>query len=387
MRTVALGRVAEIERDGIAPDKIQSGTPYLGLEHIESGGRILSFEPVDEGELASTKFRFGPDHVLYGKLRPYLAKIAMPDFEGICSTDIVPVRPGPDLDKRYLAYFLRQPSMVAFASSRATGANLPRLSPKALAEFQIPLPPLPEQQRIAVILDQADEVRRLRSKALARHSELGQAIFYEMFGDPAKNAKGFKLLPLRQIAVKFSDGPFGSNLKSSHYVEEGVRVIRLQNIGVGEFVDNDRAYISQSHFASLRKHECLPGDILVGTLGDPNLRACIQPDWLPQALNKADCVQVRVNPAVANNEYICALLNIPSVEAMAHSLVLGQTRARISMGRLRDLEVPIAPKKQQDEFSKVIAQLKKQVQFAEDALQAVDRLFASLQHRAFRGEL
>lgn len=87
MRTVALGRVAEIERDGIAPDKIQSGTPYLGLEHIESGGRILSFEPVDEGELASTKFRFGPDHVLYGKLRPYLAKIAMPDFEGICSTD------------------------------------------------------------------------------------------------------------------------------------------------------------------------------------------------------------------------------------------------------------------------------------------------------------
>src|SRR5690606_330463 len=147
----------------------------------------------------------------------------------------------------------------------------------------------------------------------------------------------------------------------------GVRVIRLQNIGVGEFVDRDRAYISRSHFESLRKHECLPGDILVGTLGEPNLRACMQPNWLPQALNKADCVQIRVNQAVASTEYVCALLNIPSVEMMAHSLVLGQTRARISMGRLRDLKLPIAPKNQQDEFASVIVKHKLQVEYAEGA--------------------
>ena len=158
---VALKSLANIQRSGVAPDEIIDGTAYLGLEHIASGGEILSRQSVAAGELASTKFSFGPSHVLYGKLRPYLGKIALPDFEGVCSTDILPVSPGPNLDRRYLAYFLRQPQMIEYANKLATGANLPRLSPKALAEFPIPLPPLAEQKRIAGILDQAAELCRL----------------------------------------------------------------------------------------------------------------------------------------------------------------------------------------------------------------------------------
>ena len=80
---VKLSAVADIERDGLASDNINAGARYLGLEHIESGGRILGDSVVNAGELASTKFKFTRDHLLYGKLRPYLAKIALPDFEGI----------------------------------------------------------------------------------------------------------------------------------------------------------------------------------------------------------------------------------------------------------------------------------------------------------------
>ena len=106
-QTVQLAEVADIERKGVDPSTIESGTNYLGLEHIESGGKIIGYQNVQHGELASTKFQFGLDHVLYGKLRPYLAKIALPDFNGICSTDILPIKPGPKLDRRFLAYFLR----------------------------------------------------------------------------------------------------------------------------------------------------------------------------------------------------------------------------------------------------------------------------------------
>jgi type I restriction enzyme, S subunit len=141
--TAALGEIATIERNSVFPSDIRSGSRYVGLEHIESGGGSLSYGEVTNGELASNKFQFGPRHILFGKLRPYLAKIVCPDFEGICSTDILPIAPGERVDQRYLLHFLRFPRIVDWASSRATGVNLPRLSPNQLASLEIPLPRAP----------------------------------------------------------------------------------------------------------------------------------------------------------------------------------------------------------------------------------------------------
>lgn len=182
--TMRLDEIAKIDRSGIDPSAIEAGTKYLGLEHIASGGNIIDADCVNAGQLASTKFRFEDSHILYGKLRPYLAKIALPNFSGICSTDILPIRPGPDLDRRFLAYFLRQPHIVELASARSTGVNLPRLSPKALAEFQIPFPSLPEQNRIAVILDKADDIRRKREQILKLADECLRSSFLDRFGHP-----------------------------------------------------------------------------------------------------------------------------------------------------------------------------------------------------------
>ena len=76
-----------------------------------------------------------------------------------------------------------------------------------------------------------------------------------------------------------TDGPFGSNLASRHYTESGPRVVRLQNIGDGRFID-ERAHISEEHFESLRAHEVLPGDLLVASLGEVLPRACLAPATL-----------------------------------------------------------------------------------------------------------
>lgn len=387
MRQVALHQVARIDRDILDPAVIKNGSLYVGLENIESGGRLVDVRRVAAGELLSSKFAFSSRHLLYGKLRPYLAKIARPDFDGICSTDILPILPGPDLDRGYLAWLLLSPEMVKLASSRATGANLPRLSPNALAELKIPLPPMPEQRRIAAILDKVDALQAERRAVLNKFDDLTHSIFLDMFGDPATNPKGWPTRALGSLAEKFSDGPFGSNLKTEHYVESGVRVVRLQNIGSGKFINDDTAYVSESHFLKLRKHECLPGDILVGTLGEPNLRACIQPSWLQVALNKADCVQIRPNPAVATAEFVCGLLNQPSTELMARELMHGQTRVRISMGNLRQLEVPVPPISLQRKFVRLIAAVEKLSKTHQTNAAYLKDLFASLQSEAFRGEL
>jgi len=246
---------------------------------------------------------------------------------------------------------------------------------------------LPEQRRIAEALDRAEALRAKRRAAFAQLDTLTQSIFLDMFGDPATNPKMWPLRTIGELAAKFSDGPFGSNLKTEHYADEGIRVVRLQNIGVGEFLNDNKAYISEQHFERLKKHECRPGDILVATLGDPNLRACIQPKWLQIALNKADCVQFRAEEHIANGAYVCALLNQPSTACMAHGLMLGQTRVRISMGRLRDLKVPVPPLSLQQQFASRVAGVVKLKATHEVSLTQLDALFASLQHRAFRGEL
>jgi type I restriction enzyme S subunit len=288
------------------------------------------------------------------------------------------LRPKVDVDVKYLYHFLRQLKLTDGGYDRHF---------KYLKRSEVILPPLAEQKRIARILDRAEALRLKRLAALSHLDILTQSIFLEMFGDPATNPKKFSCKPLGELASKFSDGPFGSNLKSSHYTEVGVRVIRLQNIGIGEFLDDDKAYISDEHFASIRKYECRPGDVIIGTLGDPNLRACILPEWIPVALNKADCVQLRPNELIANASYLCALLNQPATERMAQDLILGQTRLRISMGRLRGLNVPVPPLSLQGEFARRVTAVEKLKAAHSSSLAAMDSLFASLQHRAFRGEL
>src|SRR5688572_14842785 len=85
-----------------------------------------------------------------------------------------------------------------------------------------------------------------------------------------------------------TDGPFGSNLKTEHYQESGPRVIRLQNVGDGAFLD-DQAHISAAHFSRLRKHEAIAGDIVVAMLGSNLPRACAVPSSVGLAIVKADC--------------------------------------------------------------------------------------------------
>jgi type I restriction enzyme S subunit len=314
--------------------------------------------------------------IIFGDHTRAMKFIDFPFAVGADGVKVLKARPG--VDSRYLYRYLQTVQLTDGGYSRHF---------KYLKEIDVPLPPIEEQRRIAAVLDAADDLRTRRREALAKLDTLTQAIFIDMFGDPAANPQQWPRRPLREVSVKFSDGPFGSNLKSDHYQDSGIRVVRLQNIGTGHFVNEVAAYISEDHFATLSKHECRPGDVLVATLGDPNLRACIQPDWLDVALNKADCVQIRVDERVATGEWLCAVLNHASTEEMAQSLVRGQTRTRISMGRLRDLEVPVPPLELLAQFSRLRQTASVQLRLLQTSQFELDDLFASLQQRAFRGEL
>ena len=180
---VSLKQACPILRKSILPEKLDKELYYVGLEHIESQtGIILQKLNAKSQNLKSNKFLFDKDCVLYGKLRPYLNKIALPDFEGVCSTDILPLKPEKNkANKYYIAYLLKTKSYVDRASSLCAGANLPRLSPKDLENFKIPLPPLPLQQKFSKIVKQVESMKENVKKTKQNSEELFDSLMKKAF--------------------------------------------------------------------------------------------------------------------------------------------------------------------------------------------------------------
>ncbi|MFZ1027018.1 MAG: restriction endonuclease subunit S [Limnoraphis robusta] len=129
---------------------------YVGLEQIESQtGRLLpksSNSAEDQGK--STTFAFDSRHILYSKLRPYLNKVALPNFSGRCTTELIPFLPHADVSRRYLAWLFRRPETVQFAMQGKTGSRMPRANIKELLTLRVPLPDsLEQQEKLADIIE------------------------------------------------------------------------------------------------------------------------------------------------------------------------------------------------------------------------------------------
>jgi type I restriction enzyme, S subunit len=111
--------------------------PYVGLEDIVGGeGRFTG--NTEPKKVRSSTFKFTSQHILYGRLRPYLNKVYLPDFDGHCSTEIFPIRPASNADRRYLYYWLSMESTVKEIDRTSTGARMPRANVDAILDFPIP---------------------------------------------------------------------------------------------------------------------------------------------------------------------------------------------------------------------------------------------------------
>ena len=152
---------------------------YLSLEHIEPHtGRIVG--QGTGADVNSTKAVFRAGDVLYGKLRPYLNKVAIPDFDGICSTDILVFRRVTYLDSQYLRHFLFRSEVVEFANHNSSGVQLPRISFKELGTLELPVPPLAEQRRIVAavgrVLDKVSSARARLDRVPTTMKRFRQAV-------------------------------------------------------------------------------------------------------------------------------------------------------------------------------------------------------------------
>jgi len=364
----------------VQPGSIKSGMLYVGLENILSGGELDAIATVESGDLQSAKFSFSREHILYGKLRPYLAKIVAPDFSGVCSTEIVPLRPGPNMDRRFLLQFLRQPSQIALADARSTGANLPRLSPTELAKFVIPVPPLAEQRRIAAILDQADAVRAKHREVVAQLGALGSALFLEIFGDPLGNPKGWRKKRMGEVGEVIT-GNTPSRKNDAHY-GQGIEWIKSDNINTG------------AYYATTALERLSPSGRSAARVTPANsiLVTCIagSPNSIGNAamLDREAAFNQQINavvPNACNPHFLYAQLRVG--KKMVQEMSTEGMKGLVSKSRFEQIKVIVPPPALQAEFAERILLLERIRHVSSEGVKVADSLFASLQHRAFRGEL
>lgn len=379
MKTVALGEVAAIERRGVDPLSLPPETLYIGLEHIERGGQIIGHATVGGAGLTSTKFRFTPEHVLFGKLRPNLGKVCRPDFPGVCSTDIVPIRPSVRLDRDYLARYLSLQKMIDFAASRATGANLPRLSPAVLTTFPIPLPSLEEQRRIAGILDHADVIRAMRRQVLAQFDTLAQSIFHDMFdgrNDPTERLDSF---------VDADDRLNYGVVQPGDTIPDGVPLIRVSNL-VGGIVDRtELKRISPLVENAYGRSRIRGTEILVSCVGSIGIVGMVAKSDVGSNVARAIARVPISNPAT--RAYVAAFLRTDGPQRYFMAELRTVAQPTLNVKQLAATVVPVPPVSLQQAFLARVEAMYDRRALARQLLDADNELFSSLQVQAFGGEL
>jgi len=187
------------------------------------------------------------------------------------------------------------------------------------------------------------------------------------------------------------DGPFGSNLKTVDYTSAGVRVIRLENIGFLDFIEEKESYISNQKYLTLKKHTVCKGDLIFSSFASDGVRTCVLPELRATAIAKADCFCLRPYPEIIDKEFLAFQLSNPSFYKELQALMHGATRLRVNTTQLKETMVFLCPLSEQREIVNHIKAAFKFVDSIEHQYQEIiielDQLDLSVLAKAFRGEL
>ena len=358
----------------------------LNLDQIESGGgSVISRRMAYAGEEGPSTVAFDTAHVLYSKLRPNLNKVVLPFERGVCTTELLPLKPDPDvLDRAFLAYYLKSPAFVTWAVSRTDGAKMPRVKMDVFREHLIPLPPLPEQRRLAAILDKADAIRRKRREALKFADEFLRAAFLHLFGDPVSNSKG---LPRGTIRDLVSEVRYGSAAKADES-EGRYPMLRMNNLTYqGELDLTSLKYVDLEP-AEEAKYLTQRGDLLFNRTNSKELvgKTAVFDRDDPMAI-AGYLIRVRTENK-ASTHYISGYLNSAhgkkTLMSMCKSIV---GMANINAQELQDIPILLPPDALQERYAAIVARTRKTQATYRAHLNEANTLFDGLSHRAFQGTL
>ncbi|MEV6338715.1 restriction endonuclease subunit S [Nocardia vinacea] len=388
--TASLGDVVDVR---IGPfgsllhkeDYTEDGVPLVNPMHIDRGSivsdRRHSVKEEKAAELAG--YRMLPGDVVLGR-RGEMGRCAVvqPAESGfLCGTGSLFLRPDERVSPEFLAKLMSSPDMVRLLERESLGTTMPNLNRTIVSNIQIALPPIEEQRRIAAILEHADALRAKRREALAHLDDLTQSIFIDMFGDPLRNPRGWDRAPLADVVGSIIDCPHST----PKWTEVGEICLRTSNLLEGEWDWTDTRFVSvDTYHERSRRGYLEPGDIVLSREGTVGIAAIVPPE--PRLCMGQRLVQIK--PAtVLLPQYLLRVLLFELAPERIARVMIGSTSSHLNVKELRALLVSVPPMKAQSSFARRMASIDKVKAEHRTALAELDALFASLQSRAFRGEL
>lgn len=383
-QTKKLGKVCDVDKC----QGIHKSLPYVGLENIEShtGRFIGSTDPLG---VKSSTFKFSPEHLLYGRLRPYLNKVMLPDFTGHCSTEIFPLKPRPGLSREFLQYWFLRDATVKQIDATSTGARMPRANMNAVLDFEFLLPPLPEQQRIVGILDEAIDgiaaARRNAEKNLQNARALFESYAQSVF---TKHGVGWMDTALGDICG-FVRGPFGGSLKKSIFVADGYAVYEQKHAIYDQF-DDIRYFIDEAKFNEMKRFELLANDLIMscsGTMG----RVAIVPKGIKRGIINQALLKLTPSAKISNAFLKAWMESEAFIDALTKYSGGAAIQNVASVKILKEIRVPLPSFEEQRRVVDKLDALREESQRLEaiyhQKLAALNDLKISLLHKAFSGRL
>ena len=267
-------------------------TRYIGLEHIESKNfKIREWGDLTRDEVSFTK-RFRAGQVLFGKRRAYLRKVAVAEFDGICSSDILTFEPlNGNLIPELLPFIVQSERFFDHALDTSSGSLSPRTRWSQLKDFEFPLPSIDEQRRIAAPLCATDECRICYDTTLEALRKLRASVLIESFVSSgehpskreiqkAKMGKGWQLVEAKTLSeapITKGETPRGK-LSPDNGDVPFVKIYNLSFNGKLDFGVKPTFVAREAHEGKLKRSQVVPGDILMNLVGPPLGKIGLVPD-------------------------------------------------------------------------------------------------------------
>lgn len=361
---------------------------YIDLSAVDNASKAITAVSAVTGVEAPSRARqlVQAGDVLVSTVRPNLNAVALvpPALEGAtASTGFTVLRPGSDLDGRFLFYWVRSAEFVRYMVREATGASYPAVSDRIVRDSMMPVPIIIEQRRISAILDHADALRAKRRQIRAHLDALPQSIFHDMFGDPASWPKRWPMGTIGQMAESVQ---YGSSAKAG--AQGNWLMLRMGNV-----TDSGRLDLTDLKFVDLAdrdvpKYTVRRGDMLFNRTNSKEKvgKSCVVDTDAPMAI-AGYLIRVRFRPE-HRSEFVSAYLTGRHGVAVRQRLAKAAVnQANINANEMRRIDIALPPSESQEAFAQALASVNAQRAIVQRASAADDQLFASLQSRAFRGEL
>lgn len=293
------------------------------------------------------------------------------------------------LDSRYLWRTLNSPFVKRQLDGFVSGTTFKRINLAAIRKLSVPLPPLPEQKRIAAILDKADEIRRKRAEAIKLTEELLKSAFLEMFGPAAPGYQSWPEVTFEELARDrkgaLRTGPFGIDLRHSEFVDAGVAVLGIDNAVRNRFAWGERRYITADKYEKLKRYTVHPGDVIVTIMGTTG-RSAVVPSDIPTAITTKHLATLSLDRAKAEPEFVAqAFHHHPSILKQIEGAHRGAIMNGLNLGLIKSLVVRLPPLEAQRRYASLTQRMRR----FETTISGheVDALSKSLTLRVFSGRL